>query len=311
MNNTQRRVLLTFLSAVLLVASANVVFGGVGSVAGKPAGEVAGGEHVTALPGVYMFEAMTPILVASRYYPGGKVEWRVIDLKAVTLEAAEGTWSIGGGEVLVQTIVKSKSKLLPSGAATRDKITSLTDKGLKLTGANGKVEMHQRVDDRVWSDISLAAVQRMGAGYARSAKAAEATQELDKIHKAAVAYFAQSGQGPGGRSLPCAFPSSTKLTPADTCCSGPKQLCQPTDTLWSQRGWRELGYQPTSPGRYRFSLASEGEGDGASLVATANGDLDCDGIYSTFQVAIRGRVDGKGRCNAEGSAAIFRDNETE
>ena len=62
--------------------------------------------------------------------------------------------------------------------------------------------------------------------------------------------------------------------------------------------WQAIGFQPP-PGRYRYSLVPEAEGCGLRREAgvpivtyVAEGDLDEDGILSTFEAAAGVTVDG-------------------
>jgi prepilin-type N-terminal cleavage/methylation domain-containing protein len=50
--------------------------------------------------------------------------------------------------------------------------------------------------------------------------------------------------------------------------------------------WEELGFEPQ--GRIRYSYKVETSGDKQSFTATANGDLDGDGTYSTFSIGDSG-----------------------
>ncbi len=73
-----------------------------------------------------------------------------------------------------------------------------------------------------------------------------------------------------------------------------------------------LKFAITDQHYFRYSFDSSGTGPNARYTAEANADLDCDGTYSTFQLVGTGDPSAtSAECNQVGTAAIFRDNETE
>lgn len=109
----------------------------------------------------------------------------------------------------------------------------------------------------------------------------EPTDGLARLGVAAVAY-AEGHQE---------FPESAPLTPAAPP-RGRKEVDPPG--TWDAPTWRALDFRPAPEGvphAYAFSFESSAAPGGAGrtlFVAQARGDLDGDGVLSTFEV--RGRV---------------------
>jgi hypothetical protein len=98
----------------------------------------------------------------------------------------------------------------------------------------------------------------------------EPTEGLARIGAAAVAYAEQNGH----------FPESAPLTPG-TPPRGKKEVDPPG--TWDTPTWRALAFRPTAEGvphAYSFSFDSTGD----RFVAQARGDLDGDGVQSTFEI---------------------------
>lgn len=85
------------------------------------------------------------------------------------------------------------------------------------------------------------------------------------------------------------FPESAPLTPADV----PRAtlVSNPPGT-WNHPTWRLLDFALNEPHAYSFEFKSEGSGPGAVFHALARGDLDGDGVLSTFDVP--GKLDKNG-----------------
>ncbi|MCL2725632.1 MAG: hypothetical protein FWD69_14455 [Polyangiaceae bacterium] len=98
----------------------------------------------------------------------------------------------------------------------------------------------------------------------------EPVEGLTRIGKGAVAYAEAHGR----------FPDSAPLTPR-TPPRGHKEVDPPG--TWDGPTWSALGFRPVADGvphAYAFSL----DGTGNAFVAQAHGDLDGDGILSTFEI---------------------------
>jgi hypothetical protein len=95
------------------------------------------------------------------------------------------------------------------------------------------------------------------------------------------------------RPRAAAFPESAPLTPADV----PRAtlVTDPPGT-WSHPTWRLLDFTLSEPHAYSFEFTSESDAAGSRFHAVAHGDLDGDGVLSTFDVS--------GKANADGQVAI-------
>ncbi len=178
--------------------------------------------------------------------------------------------------------------------------------------------------------------------YQRKAMTTEAIDYLDKIYKGAADYYVTPRvKEDSFEKLPCQFPESQPVTPsAGTCCkalggpdqdgdnrcdalggpeSGPppkgkKGRSEPPANPWDTPTWSALRFEITQPHYFVYEFTSNGKtGVDAEFVATAYGDLDCDGVRSTFQRF--GKADPRcsdfGECCVASRAALFVNNETE
>jgi len=125
--------------------------------------------------------------------------------------------------------------------------------------------------------------------YTRRSKTVEATASLDGIRTGAVQYFMADHYSKQGKLLPKKFPpSSGGWWPAKPCCEMPDYKCPLVPGSWDRSPWNELNFMLPAPHYYQYRFTSAGQGKDATYTAQARGDLDCDGIYSSYE--IRGRV---------------------
>jgi type II secretory pathway pseudopilin PulG len=100
----------------------------------------------------------------------------------------------------------------------------------------------------------------------------EPTDGLARIGAAAIAY-AEANQR---------FPESAPLTP-----SAPprgKKEADPPGT-WDGATWRALSFRPSAEGvPHAYAFSFESTAGGTAFVAQARGDLDGDGVLSTFEI---------------------------
>lgn len=117
--------------------------------------------------------------------------------------------------------------------------------------------------------------------------------ELRQVFDLSVSYYdvlAATGR-------PARFPDSVGLTPGPAdCVDGQVPKRDPNPADWAATTWRALGFMPLRPTRHRYEYISTGAGKDAAFTARAIGDLDCDGVFSTFErtgrIGADGRVDG-------------------
>ncbi|MCA9527772.1 MAG: hypothetical protein KC549_15910 [Myxococcales bacterium] len=114
-------------------------------------------------------------------------------------------------------------------------------------------------------------------GYQNKASASEATLNLRFMVDGAMRFYDEPEVNADGEIQPKRFPPSTTLTAAD--CGG----SVPDPATWEAPGWQGLGFAPSDSLRFRYVFLSEGEGLSARFTARAIGDLDCDGVFSTYE----------------------------
>jgi hypothetical protein len=129
-----------------------------------------------------------------------------------------------------------------------------------------------------------------------ASRLAEPVDGLKRIGEAAVAYAddhplssaSASAPAPASASAPVAptpgFPPSAPMTPP----LPPRGHCEPDPPgAWQDPGWVALDFRPAPPGTphcFAFAFDSTLAPPHASFRAHAHGDLDGDGITSTFQI---------------------------
>jgi type IV pilus assembly protein PilA len=118
--------------------------------------------------------------------------------------------------------------------------------------------------------------------YIRKSRTAEAAQMLEKITNGARTYYLEEHGGAQLTPIPSQFPATVAVTPAVTCCNAGVQRCTPDATLWDDPSWRALKFSVDDPHYYRYEFTSSGVSTTSKFTARAFGDLDCDGVYSTF-----------------------------
>jgi len=142
-------------------------------------------------------------------------------------------------------------------------------------------------------------------GYIKKARSTEARMHVEKIYNGARLYWMEPHSLPGVvGSLPSQFPASHAATPALRCCvtAGAGGRCMPEPTQWQDPTWTGVQFSMDDPHYYQYELTS-----GANeFTARALGDLDCDGVMSSFSMI--GRVDANG---VFGLAAMNRRDELE
>ncbi|HVH42443.1 MAG TPA: type II secretion system protein [Labilithrix sp.] len=134
--------------------------------------------------------------------------------------------------------------------------------------------------------------------YVAGAKTAEARNSLGQIGKDAVSAF--EGERMSAAVLPegsgtdvvrsmCQTGAASVGVPATIASIGGKKY-QSTKLDWSplidvqnNQGWPCLKFEITAPQYYRYQYFANGTSDG-SFTATAQGDLNGDAVYSTFEI---------------------------
>ena len=137
--------------------------------------------------------------------------------------------------------------------------------------------------------------------YISKSKTTEARLFIKKASDAARASYMDNSAGFGEKSYP---KQSTPITPPlGTCCSMGEK-CAPNPALWTHPSWTALHFSIDDPHYYSYQYKTTDEGK--SFTVSAFGDLDCDGVYSTFEMY--GKIE-----NGEPavSQSVYRENELE
>jgi type II secretory pathway pseudopilin PulG len=140
----------------------------------------------------------------------------------------------------------------------------------------------------------LACLAMYGLGrYVRHAKTAEAIGSLAAISQAAAAYYNESdATQPAGTPEAAAramrhFPSPSRSSVPPNLADVRGKRYQSTLADWTPSPWRELHFSIPQPQFYAYSFDSSGSGQQAGATATARGDLNGDGVNSTYRVGVR------------------------
>lgn len=155
--------------------------------------------------------------------------------------------------------------------------------------------------------------------YIRRSKTTEATMNLRKLFDSSATYYAEEHAFRGiaadsAGAIAKQFPDSTAESAPQTsaCSAGSPFKHNPAANTGEQaffygQTWQALNFDLTDPFLYQYMYVSEGQGNTSKFTARAIGDLDCNGVYSTFERT--GMVDADN--NVVGSAGIYKKDELE
>lgn len=122
--------------------------------------------------------------------------------------------------------------------------------------------------------------------YQRRARAAETSDFLRKIMEGARTYYMEvhrTGTGFAGSTVTQTFPDTVGRTPAANCCTF-GQKCPGGHVDWQQDSWKALLFEIKDPHYFRYSFQSTPGTPTSTFTAIAEGDLDCDGVLSTYSL---------------------------
>lgn len=120
--------------------------------------------------------------------------------------------------------------------------------------------------------------------YMAKSRTTEADVTLKDLWNRVRAYRFKEHANPAGMGvLPTQFPESAPLAPGATCCSmGGK--CPPSAAYWTHPTWEAMAFQIEKAHYYRYEIVTANGSSPQTFSVFAFGDLDCDGLESTFQV---------------------------
>jgi hypothetical protein len=111
--------------------------------------------------------------------------------------------------------------------------------------------------------------------FVRNLHASRLAEPIDGLNRIATRATAIAA----GRPAAIAYPDTVGLTPS-TVPSG-KRVLDPPGT-WDHPTWRRLDFEFTVPHAFSFGFESHAAKGNANFRAVAHGDLDGDGVLSTF-----------------------------
>ena len=115
--------------------------------------------------------------------------------------------------------------------------------------------------------------------YTQRSLTTEATMNVRRLFDSSVSYYDTDHVTADGTILLPQFPASVPRTPASVPCG---TTVWPDQSHWTAQTWEALNFAVSDPHRYSYQYESQGIGVGATFTAYAFGDLDCDGVLSTF-----------------------------
>ena len=156
--------------------------------------------------------------------------------------------------------------------------------------------------------VGLASACTSEAEVAR-AKTSEAIDQIEKILKGSAVYYSTNRVDSDFSPLECQFPKSVGMTPAlvdgkHPCCVDKSGRCQVKAGAWADQTWKKLMFEMKGPHYFTYEYSSEGTGEDAKAVVSAYGDLDCDGVFSTFRRTLSAdptKADSSGNCAMKSS----------
>ena len=126
--------------------------------------------------------------------------------------------------------------------------------------------------------------------YIRRSKTVEATMNVRKLFDASVSYFEAEHADKTGNPIAKQFPGSVGPSPGGAmpsstgpCCGNTGDKCKPSPTNFTADSWSALNFSVDDPFYFVYNYVSAGTETSANFQAWAFGDLDCDGIASTYE----------------------------
>jgi prepilin-type N-terminal cleavage/methylation domain-containing protein len=139
--------------------------------------------------------------------------------------------------------------------------------------------------------------------YIRRAATVEATLSIRRMYDGAVAYFLGEHADIAG-NIQRRFPDSVGPTPA-VIPPGIKVLVSTTE--WAQPAWAALTFSVNDPQRFSYSFNNNNlSGAAAAGQVIAQGDLNANGVFSTYERTLQATNEG-----VQGGAALTIINELE
>ncbi len=119
----------------------------------------------------------------------------------------------------------------------------------------------------------------------RRSKSTEALVNVRRLYDGAVTSFQSDPVDRNGVALAARFPDPAAPTPGvDACCrDGVAGRCIVNPADWAPETWQKLEFAMQDPFFYWYTFDSVGQGVTARFTARANGNLNCDDRFATFE----------------------------
>jgi len=136
--------------------------------------------------------------------------------------------------------------------------------------------------------------------------ATEAIEMLGKMSRRAAIYYVKPRADAQANRALCQFPGGDIRTSlAESCCDPSvnlegTRLCDPDKVEWNRTLWNTLRFHLKEPHAFIYAYEGQGTMKAARFVVSAYGDLDCDGVFSTF------RFVGAGDPNAQPDDCVLK-----
>lgn len=141
--------------------------------------------------------------------------------------------------------------------------------------------------------------------FIRKSKTAEAEITIKAITNGAVTWFDADHTNAAGDPLRQHFPgpnspvsvdnSGTSVMPTTALCTGGQSQYKKNGAAWEVQPWRAMkfGINKAHYFRYTYRVNNTASAGNPSFTVTANADLDCDTIQSTYEVKARKSTNGE------------------
>tara|TARA_B100000029_G_scaffold104513_1_gene95057 strand:- start:244 stop:765 length:522 start_codon:yes stop_codon:yes gene_type:complete len=111
----------------------------------------------------------------------------------------------------------------------------------------------------------------------RCRRSRDAQEKVNTVYDNLVFAFDKTRKSPG---KPCALPRISICIPAESNC---RANVEEEPQEWNRLARHAMGALQNNTDAFRYCLQADGEGAKAKFTVSAYGDLDCDGIFSTYQ----------------------------
>lgn len=130
------------------------------------------------------------------------------------------------------------------------------------------------------------------ARYVRHAKTTEAVGSVTTLAAAAARHYDESdssqptGADPSRVHAMRTFPATSRVPVPEDPLNVRGKRYQSNQAEWAVSPWKEMRFSIVQPQCYQYAFESDGAGAVAKATVTAQGDLDGDGVRSTYSLGI-------------------------